>query len=68
VTEKLLELHTIKLSDEKVRRIMTDLGFWKPKLRKTPKPPFKLRERRDCYGSMQQFDGSYHEWLPLSLP
>jgi hypothetical protein len=42
---------------------MTEMGLWKPKIRKKESPPFKLRERKDCYGSMQQFDGSYHEWV-----
>jgi len=68
VHEKLRDLHGIVISDEKVRQIMISMELWKPKARKKDSPPFMLRERRDCYGSMQQFDGSYHEWLPSTLP
>lgn len=68
VYEKLRELHGIVVSDEKVRQIMVSMGLWKPKARKKVSPPFMLRERRDCYGGMQQFDGSYHVWLPNALP
>ena len=68
VMEKLQEIHDIKLSDEKIRQIMIEMNIWKPRSRKKKTPPFHLRERRDCYGNMQQFDGSYHEWLPITLP
>ena len=63
VMEKLLEIHGIQLSDEKVRAIMIDMWYWKPKLKKKEKEIFHLRERRDCYWIMIQFDGSYHEWI-----
>lgn len=63
VAEKLQEHHAIILSIETVRKIMTNMGLWKPKSRKKASPPFMLRERRDCYGSMIQFDGSYHSWI-----
>jgi hypothetical protein len=68
VHEKLRELDGIDVSDEKVRQIMVSMGLWKPKTRKKATPPFMLRERRECYGSMQQFDGSYHAWLPNVFP
>jgi len=63
VHEKLIQNHAITLSDETVRKIMSEMGLWKPRIRKEITPPFKLRERRACYGSMIQFDGSYHEWV-----
>lgn len=68
VHEKLYENHSINLSNETVRHIMTELWFWKPKIRKKESPPFHLRERKECYGMMIQFDGTYHIWLPDILP
>lgn len=47
---------------------MTQLWFWKPKMRKKDSPPFHLRERKECYGMMIQFDGTHHIWLPDILP
>ncbi|EKE28688.1 MAG: hypothetical protein ACD_3C00028G0002 [uncultured bacterium (gcode 4)] len=64
VTEKLFECNNIKLSDEKVRNIMTEIWLWKPKSRKKEKTIFSLRERKICYWIMIQFDWSYHEWVP----
>lgn len=68
VHEKLSEDHGIMLSDETVRQMMTGLWLWKPKIRKKSSPPFHLRERKECYGMMIQFDGTYHIWLPDILP
>lgn len=61
--EKLEELHQLKLSKEKVRQIMTDMGLWKPRLRRKNKEYRSWRERRDYFGEMQQFDGCYYDWL-----
>jgi transposase len=68
VHEKLQENHHITLSDETVRHMMTELWFWKPRNRRKESPPFHLRERKECYGVMTQFDGTYHIWLPDILP
>jgi hypothetical protein len=62
-TEKLEELHNIKISKETTRSIMIDLNLWKPKHRKTTKNKHLWRPRKDNPGEMQQFDGSYHVWL-----
>jgi len=61
--EKLEELYDIKISKETVRQIMTEEKLWKPKPRKQPKNQHTWRPRKDNYGEMQQFDGSYHLWL-----
>ena len=61
--EKLNELHNIKLGKETVRKIMTDLGLWKPKPRKGSGRWHVWRARKDNYGEMEQFDGSYHIWF-----
>lgn len=61
--EKLEENHEIKLSDEKVRQLMMEEKLWNPKLRKETGQYHAWRERKECFGEMEQFDGSYHKWL-----
>lgn len=62
-TEKLLENYKIKIGRETLRNLMTKEGLWKPKSRKQPKNRHVWRPRKDNYGEMQQFDGSYHLWF-----
>lgn len=52
----------IILSKETVRQIMIDQKLWRPKKKTDIKKHF-WRERKDNYGEMQQFDGSYHNWF-----
>jgi len=61
--EKLEEDDKIKLSKETVRTIMVDMKLWKPKPRKQPKKRHSWRARKDNFGEMEQFDGSYHVWF-----
>lgn len=61
--EKLERLHQIKLSKEKVRQIMAEMGLWKPKPRKRNNEYRSWRKRKDYYGEMQQFDGCYFDWF-----
>lgn len=60
-SEKLDELHGIKLSDEAVRKLMISAGIWKVKRRKERHRV--RRERRECFGELVQMDGSHHDWL-----
>ena len=62
-TEKLAALHHISLSKERVRALMTELGLWKPKQKKENSRYRAWRPRREWYGAMEQFDGSYHRWF-----
>lgn len=62
-TEKLLENHGIKLSKETVRHAMSSVGLWKPRTKKIRAHYRAWRERKECYGDMEQFDGSYHDWF-----
>ena len=62
-TEKLLELNEIELSNEKVRQIMIENNLWKVKPRKESKKKYFWRVRKDNFGEMEQFDGSYHIWF-----
>ncbi len=67
-SEKLKERHNIKLGREKVRQIMIEVKLWKPKSRKTNKEYRSWRPRKEYYGEMQQFDGSYHLWFEDRAP
>jgi len=60
-TEKLLELDSIKLSRETLRKWLISEGLWIRK-RKLRKHRF-WRPRCECFGQMVQLDGSHHKWL-----
>ncbi len=60
-TEKLLA-EGIKLSREKVRRVLRKAGIASPRKRKPGKYRSR-RDRRDSEGLMLQTDGSHHDWL-----
>ncbi|MFH1288201.1 MAG: hypothetical protein ABII25_05840 [bacterium] len=62
-SEKLEEEYGIKINKESVRRRMIDLNLWNPKPRKKSKKWHVWRARKDNFGEMQQFDGSYHIWF-----
>jgi len=62
LTEKLQEQEEIKLSREKVRRILRAHGIASPKKRRGVKHRSR-RERRGAEGMMLQVDGSPHDWL-----
>ena len=61
--EKLWENHQIRISSESLRRLMITEDLWTPRSRKRPKKRHVWRERKDNFGEMQQFDGSYHDWF-----
>jgi transposase len=60
-TEKLAEVHGVKVSRETVRKWMVEEGIW---LHKSARRTFhQPRSRRDCYGELIQIDGSDHHWF-----
>lgn len=61
-TEKLFEIHDIKISKETIRKLMIKSGLWQAKSRKR-KRVFQLRERRSCSGELIQADCSPHDWF-----
>lgn len=61
LTEK-LEEEGIKLSREKVRRVLRAQGISSPRKRRAPKHRSR-RIRREAEGMMVQIDGSPHDWL-----
>lgn len=61
-TEKLAENHSIHISHETVRLWMIAKGLWKPHKQKQVQY-FSWRPRKEYFGELQQFDGSYHYWF-----
>lgn len=60
--EKLVENHNVTWNYSTTRRLRIEKGF--STIRKTKnKKHFTQRERKECYGEMIQFDGSYHDWF-----
>lgn len=62
-SEKLEEVHSINIGKETLRQLMIGWELWKPKPRRQPKQRHTWRPRKDNFGEMQQFDGSYHNWF-----
>jgi hypothetical protein len=60
--EHLRDDDKIEASKETVRQWLIGEGLWKPRKKKDGKK-HAWRERKDNYGEMQQFDGSYHDWF-----
>jgi len=61
-TEKLRDLHSIKISKETVRRWMTEQDWWHPKRHKQ-KRVHQMRTRRSRFGELIQIDASEHDWF-----
>lgn len=61
-TEKLEEIHSIKISKETVRKIMIKHGLRRSKSKKKIKA-YQRRKRRSCFGELEQMDGSPHAWF-----
>lgn len=66
-SEKLDEVHSIKRDPKTVRQIMIAEELWIP--RKHKKPDYYCsRPRKEHYGEMEQFDGSYEYWFEDRAP
>ena len=61
--EKLEENHQIKVSGEKLRQLMAGWDLWEIKPRRKNKEYRSWRQRKEQYGEMIQFDGSYEYWF-----
>ena len=61
--EKLTGSHHISLSTQTIRTLMVKSGLWIVKPMRQEKFPHVWRARKDNYGQMQQYDGSYHNWF-----
>jgi hypothetical protein len=65
-SEKLFELHGIKISKETLRGYLIENGAWIPGKRRIEYR--KRRERKSCFGIMIQLDGSPHDWFEGRAP
>lgn len=61
--EKLIEKEGVKIGEGTVRNLMIAENIWKPKRRKQNQQYRRQRERKECFGEMEQFDGCYHIWF-----
>lgn len=66
--EKLEEIDKIKIGREKIRQIMINENLWKPRLKKKNGEHRQWRERKENFGEMEQFDGSYEDWFEGRAP
>ena len=62
-SEKLRDDHGIEHSKETVRVMMVGLGLRKVRHQKGNGEYRAWRPRKEYYGEMEQFDGSYHKWF-----
>jgi len=65
--EKLEQQHSINRDPKTIRQIMINEGLWKPRKRKSSQYRSR-RPRKEHYGEMEQFDGSYDYWLEQRGP
>lgn len=59
--EKLELYHHLRISRQTATRWLIDESLWSGSRKK--RPHRKKRQRRDCVGSLIQFDGSPHDWF-----
>jgi len=64
--EKLELYHDLKISRQTATRWLIDESLWAGSRKK--RPHRKKRQRRDCIGSLVQFDGSEHDWFEGRAP
>lgn len=58
-----LAVQGITVTRETLRLIMEQEKLWKPKKRHGPQIVRQWRERKESFGELVQFDGSYHQWF-----
>lgn len=61
-SEKLANLG-IAMNTETLRLLMIKKDLWKPHPRRGPQIAREWRERKERFGELVQFDGSYHDWF-----
>jgi transposase len=66
--EKLSENHGLKISKEKIRQIMIESRLWIPRKDRLKAHYRSWRDRKEYFGEMQQYDGSFHDWFEGRLP
>jgi hypothetical protein len=61
ISEKLKDLHNMKVSSEFIRQLMIKHHFWIPNKKK--QRLHQRRQRRDSEGELEQIDASDHAWF-----
>jgi len=61
--EKLQTIHDMGMTSQTIRVWMTEAGIWKTRKQKNIGVHRSWRARKEYFGEMQQFDGSYHLWF-----
>ena len=61
--EKLQTIHDMQMTSQTIRVWMTEAGIWKTRKQKSISVHRSWRPRKEYFGEMQQFDGSYHLWF-----
>ena len=61
--EKLQTIHDMQMTSQTIRVWMTEAGIWKTRKQKNIGIHRSWRPRKEYFGEMQQFDGSYHLWF-----
>ena len=62
-SEKLSGIHNLTYDPKTIRAIQIAEGLWKQRRGKKKRGHRSWRPRKERYGQMQQFDGSYHDWF-----
>jgi hypothetical protein len=62
-SEKLAEIENLVVHPQTLRRWMAKKGLWKIRKRKGTGAYHCWRSRKEYFGELEQFDGSYHLWL-----
>ncbi len=61
--EKLRERRGLDHDPKTIRAIMITKGLWIPKLARPGSAHRHWRQRKEAFGQLEQFDGSYHPWF-----
>lgn len=61
-TEKLHEEYQLPITSQTIRVWMIEEGLWKMKKQRRVEY-HSWRQRKEYFGELQQFDGSYHHWF-----
>lgn len=65
--EKLQEIHGLSINPQTLRRWMASDGLWKTRKQNKTGEYRSWRPRKECFGELIQFDGSYHLWFENRL-
>lgn len=62
-SEKLSENHSLSYDPKTIRSLQITEGLWTPRKGKNISGHRDWRARKEAYGEMLQYDGSYHNWF-----